>query len=258
MRRAELLSEPENRIETAPSSSATEPLKLHLGCGNQRITGYVNCDLYETRATDRVFDCTSLWPFDTGSVSTIYCSHMLEHLHDFRAFFREAHRVLRPDGNLQIRVPYGGHHAAYWDVEHVRPWYAETFCFLQPGYSQSVGNHQHDGWQHFFSVEDCVLRVTDRLTPFLRWRLLRALILPYLDMVHNAVEELWVYLAPLKTEAQITQWLTMHSGNAISARYSIYRHHVERRQLGANEIAEFVDWRRELRWNGFHAWWNAK
>lgn len=246
--------EPPNRIATASPSSPTEPLKLHIGCGNQRLEGYVNCDLNETGVTDAVFDCTSLWPFPTDSVSTIYCSHTLEHLHDYAAFFKEAHRVLRADGNLQIRVPYGGHKAAYWDLTHVRPWYAEAFCFLQPGYCAAVGNPQHTAWTHFFSVEDVILRVTARLLPVLKWRLLRMLLLPWLDMVQNGVEEMWVYLIPLKTEQAVADWSAIHSGNAIGCRYSVYRHHLENRALRAHEIAEFVDWRKEMQWNGFHNW----
>src|SRR3989304_3079004 len=101
MRKAAWFSEPQNVIG-APPKSSSEPLKLHIGCGVQRLRDYINCDLHETSATDQVFDCTSLWPFPTDSVSTIYCSHTLEHLQDYQAFFKEAHRVLRPDGNLQI------------------------------------------------------------------------------------------------------------------------------------------------------------
>lgn len=253
MHKVALSSEPANRIGTAPPSSG-EPLKLHIGCGHHRIAGYVNCDLHETDVTDQVFDCTSLWPFETNSASTIYCSHTLEHLHDYAAFFKEAHRVLRPDGNLQIRVPYGGHKAAYWDLTHVRPWYAESFCFLQPGYAQAVGNVQHHAWTHCFSVEDCVLRVTDRLTPLLRWRLLRRWLIPWLDLLQNTVEEMWVYLIPLKTTQQIADWSALHPGNAINARYCLYRHHLERRRLGAHEVAEFADLHREIHWNGFHSW----
>ena len=250
-----LLSEPVSLIEPALKPSLGEPLKLHLGCGNQRIAGYVNCDLHPTTATERVFDCTTPWPFADDCASTIYSSHHLEHLIDFKTFFREAHRVLRPDGNLQIRVPYGGHRAAYWDIEHVRPWYAETFCFLQPGYYQAIGNAQHAGWSHFFSIEDVVLRITDKLTPLLRHRLLRRLLLPWLEHFHDTIEEMWVYLIPLKTSAQVADWSQSHPGHCVPARYSIYRHHLERRPLGAQELAEFVDWRRDQLWNGFHHWW---
>src|SRR5262249_13769929 len=160
-----------------------EPLKLHIGCGNDRLDGFVNCDLYETQATDRIFDCQERWPFEDDSASTIYCSHMLEHLPNFKGFFMEAHRVLKPGGNLQIRVPYGGHRAAYWDIEHVRPWYAETFCFLQPGYAKSIKNAQHNAWKHFFSIEDCILRVEKQFAPLLRWRWLRRRILPWLHLL---------------------------------------------------------------------------
>ena len=246
--------EPANGIETGLSSSATEPMKVHIGCGNHRLRGYVNCDLYKTGATDHVFDCQGPWPFPDNSVSTIYCAHTLEHLPNFKAFFMEAHRVLRPDGNLQLRVPYGGHKAAYWDIEHVRPWFLETFCFLQPGYNVQIGNHQHDGWTHFFSIDDAVLRITDRMAPILRWWLLRVLLLPWLDLLPNTIEELWVYLTPLKTPERVAEWSALHPGNSVCGRYSLYRHHLERRALGAHEAAEFVDWRKEMLWNGFHHW----
>lgn len=252
MPRAELFSEPLNVIGAAPSRS--NELKIHIGCGQHKIAGYINCDLYPTKAADRVFDCQQHWPFPNNCASTIYCSHTLEHLADYEAFFREAHRVLRPDGNLQIRVPYGGHKAAYWDPTHLRPWYAETFCFLQPGYSQSVGNAQHHRWHHYFSVEDAVLRVTGRLIPILKWKLLRRLLLPWLDLFNNAVEELWVYLIPLKTPEAVKAWLAERPGNAICSRYSVYKHHLEERALQAHEVIEFVDWRREMLWNGFHIW----
>lgn len=236
------------------SKSENEPLKLHIGCGVQRLRGYVNCDLFQTSAADQVFDCTSLWPFPSDSASTIYCSHTLEHLQDYQAFFKEAHRVLRADGNLQIRVPYGGHRSAYWDLSHVRPWYAETFCFLQPGYDKAVGNIQHAEWTHFFSVEDVILRVSARLIPLLRWSLLRKVLLPWIDMIQDSVEELWVYLIPLKTEEAVKEWMALRPGNAIGARYSTYRHHLEGRPLGPHEAAEFVDWRKDMIWNGYHSW----
>lgn len=249
-----LSSEPANVIAPESSLSATKPLKVQIGCGHHRLDGYINCDLYRTDATDKVFDCTSTWPFKTNSVETIYCSHTLEHLHDYRTFFQEAHRVLTPGGNLQLRLPYGGHKAAYWDLTHVRPWYAESFCFLQPGYGTAIGNVQHQDWSHFFSVEDVVLRVTARLLPVLRWTLLRKLLLPWLDLVNNSIEEMWVYLRPLKTDQAVAEWSALHPGNAICARYSVYRHHLENRRMGAHEVAEFVDWRREMQWNGFHNW----
>ena len=251
-----LSSEPPNVIG-AQRNLLTDPLKLHIGCGNQRLEGYINCDLFQTIAAERLFDCTKRWPFPDDSTSTIYCSHTLEHLHDYQGFFREAHRVLRPNGNLQIRVPYGGHKAAYWDLTHVRPWYGESFCFLQPGYAQAVGNAQHNDWASHFSIEDVILRVTAKFIPILRWKLGRTMLLPWLQHLQDAVEEMWVLLAPLKTEQQISEWSSMHQGNAFPARYCVYRHHLERRPQG-NDLAEFVNLSHEIHWNGFHNWVNVK
>lgn len=236
-------SERQNGIEREWLRLANEPLKLHLGCGDHRIPGYVNCDLHQTSAADVTFDCEMVWPIPANSVSTIYCSHLLEHLTDFRQFFREAHRVLRPDGTIQIRVPFAGHRMAHVDITHVTFWYAESFCFLQPGYSASVHNAQHNDWRHFFSVEDCVSRVTPKLTPFLKYRWLRRRILPLLRYFTDVVEELWVMMIPLKTTQQIEDWKVMHRGNSVANRYSMYRHDLEGRLLGEDESCELVDWR---------------
>src|SRR3990167_653820 len=228
-------------------------LRLHIGCGPQRMDGFVNCDLYPSSATDLLFDCTKRWPFPDNSASIIYSSHTLEHLDDFKSFFREAHRVLREDGNMQIRVPYGDHRSAWWDVEHRRPWHAETFCFLQPGYREATGNAQHAGWTHFFSIEDVVLRVSARFVKILRWRLGRWLLLPYLDCLQNSIEELWVYLTPIKTPERQMMWRKTRAGNAVPCRYGAYRHHIENRPQGSHELPELVDWGFRAFYNGYHS-----
>lgn len=56
-----------------------EPLRLHLGCGNNRLEGYVNIDLRMTAATDIVSDITRL-PFRNNSVKRIELYHVIEHL----------------------------------------------------------------------------------------------------------------------------------------------------------------------------------
>lgn len=249
---ASFLAHPNEGI--AQPKSSGEPLKLHIGCGPQRLDGFVNCDESPSSATDVLFDCTKRWPFPDNSASIVYSSHTLEHLTDFKGFFREAWRVLREDGSLQIRVPYGDHRSAWWDIEHRRPWHAETFCFLQPGYREATGNAQHAGWTHFFSIDDALLRVSARFVPILKWRLGRWLLLPYLDCLQNSIEELWVYLTPLKTSQKVMDWRKMRAGNAVPCRYGAYRHHIEFRPQGAHEVPELVNWGFRTFYNGFHSW----
>jgi predicted SAM-dependent methyltransferase len=83
-----------------------ERRKLHLGCGNNRLEGYVNIDWRKTRATDLVCDIKKL-PYPDGSISSIETYHVIEHLprHDLPKALREWHRVLAPGGRLVIECP---------------------------------------------------------------------------------------------------------------------------------------------------------
>ena len=45
-------------------------------------------------------------PFPDNSVDTVYSSHMLEHVTDFRATVRDWHRVVRPGGFIVCVVPH--------------------------------------------------------------------------------------------------------------------------------------------------------
>ena len=45
-------------------------------------------------------------PLSDESVDTVYSSHMLEHVHDFRAIIRDWHRVVRPGGFIVCVVPH--------------------------------------------------------------------------------------------------------------------------------------------------------
>ncbi len=83
----------------------TAPLYLHIGCGNQRLEGWVNVDLQNLPAVDVVADVTEGLPF-TGAAA-VFAEHFLEHLrldHGL-AFLRETHRVLAPGGWLRLSTP---------------------------------------------------------------------------------------------------------------------------------------------------------
>ena len=45
-------------------------------------------------------------PFPDESVDTVYSSHMLEHVTDFRATICDWHRVVRPGGFIVCMVPH--------------------------------------------------------------------------------------------------------------------------------------------------------
>jgi spore maturation protein CgeB/predicted SAM-dependent methyltransferase len=80
-------------------------LKLHVGCGNNLLPGYVNIDKYNRQA-DRLLDASQL-DYPDGSVSEILTSHMIEHvpLSELQAMLLEWKRLLKPGGRLTIRCP---------------------------------------------------------------------------------------------------------------------------------------------------------
>ena len=83
------------------------PIRLNLGCGNDIKKGYVNIDKYNnTGLVDSQDDLGDL-SYPDGRVDEIYTSHVFEHIgiNDMYGVMEEWRRVLRPNGELIIRIP---------------------------------------------------------------------------------------------------------------------------------------------------------
>lgn len=82
---------------------------LDIGCGRKKIAGAIGVDFSSMSDADIVIDLNhERLPFDDSSVDFIYSSHALEHL-SLDGFFHvmnEAYRVLRPEGQFKVVVPY--------------------------------------------------------------------------------------------------------------------------------------------------------
>jgi predicted SAM-dependent methyltransferase len=81
------------------------PTRLHIGCGQQAIAGWINIDNQGLPGVDQVLDVRHGLPF--ADVATIYAEHFLEHisLEDGLAFLVECRRVLSEDGVLRLSTP---------------------------------------------------------------------------------------------------------------------------------------------------------
>jgi predicted SAM-dependent methyltransferase len=79
--------------------------RLHLGCGDMVLPGWINCDLYDPHAEVRC-DVRKL-PFGDETVDEIYNAHLIEHFDYFegQALVDEWKRVLKPGGRLSIETP---------------------------------------------------------------------------------------------------------------------------------------------------------
>lgn len=85
-------------------------MKLHIGCGEVIIPGWVNCDVRPLDHVDIVAPAHALGLPD-GVVDEIYACHVLEHFGfgvctpSFTDVLFEWRRVLKPGGTLRVSVP---------------------------------------------------------------------------------------------------------------------------------------------------------
>lgn len=109
--------------------NGTVPLKLDLGCGDNKAEGYLGVDIAKTASTDYIFDLTLFpWPIDDAVVDELRCCHFFEHLTGAQRmlFMDECWRVLKPDAQLLIVVPYWSSMRSIQDPTHQWPPVCET------------------------------------------------------------------------------------------------------------------------------------
>lgn len=111
----------------APQLKQTIPpgSKLHIGCGDQDIPGYIGCDL---RLLPHVQLVCRAWEVSgfCQQLSEIYSRHMLEHLTlaEARLTLRDWYAALAPGGAVKIEVPNLEFAMRQWQRAH---WHSAAF-----------------------------------------------------------------------------------------------------------------------------------
>jgi predicted SAM-dependent methyltransferase len=82
-------------------------IKLHLGCGEKFIPGFIHVDSRKFSHIDYVASADKLNMFKDNSADLIYACHILEHFkrNQIEAVLKEWYRVLKPNGVLRLAVP---------------------------------------------------------------------------------------------------------------------------------------------------------
>ena len=80
--------------------------KLHLGCGDIVLEGWVNLDI-DSPVADILHDLTKPLPFADASVRYVFAEHMIEHIEyaEAESLLRECRRVLAPGGAVRMTTP---------------------------------------------------------------------------------------------------------------------------------------------------------
>ncbi|MDG2286926.1 MAG: methyltransferase domain-containing protein [Alphaproteobacteria bacterium] len=115
-------------------------MKLNIGCGFNKLDGYINVDQFPECNPDVLWNLEETpWPFEESSVDELVAHHVLEHLGQetkvFFAIFKELYRLMRDDGVIRITVPHPHHPTFLSDPTHVRAFTGNTFEMMnrKPG-----------------------------------------------------------------------------------------------------------------------------
>lgn len=97
--------------------------KLHLGCGNNILPGFINVDKYG--APDILKDLELLpWEWDNDSIEEVLMTHVLEHLGQttevYLGIWKEIYRVCKSNALIKITVPHYKHEFFFDDPTHIR------------------------------------------------------------------------------------------------------------------------------------------
>lgn len=82
-----------------------EDLRLDIGCGRWKKTGFIGVDIDPESKADILHDVNKGLPFEDNTVVEIYCSHFLEHVQSAFCFIDEMHRVCKNGAKITIIIP---------------------------------------------------------------------------------------------------------------------------------------------------------
>ena len=112
-------------------------IRLDIGCGENKQPGFVGMDIRKCDAVDIVWDAQDFpYPLPDNICLQILLSHLWEHIEPKNRIklMDELWRIMKPEGQLLISVPYYLSFGAYQDPTHYPCPNEATFTYFDPGY----------------------------------------------------------------------------------------------------------------------------
>ena len=92
---------------------------LDVGCGNNKTPGCTGIDIIPLEQVDIVHNLDSFpWPITDSEFDSVITNHYLEHCKDIVKTLEELHRIVKPGGEIIIRVPHYASDNFHTDLTH--------------------------------------------------------------------------------------------------------------------------------------------
>ena len=171
--RAHYRATSENKlISTYLANNAVK--RLHIGCGRNILTDWLNSDYYPSKRNIIHLDATKRFPFEANTFDYVFSEHMIEHLKftDGLYMLKECNRILKTNAIIRISTPnlkfivdlYSNPKTEL--QEHYIKWASDKF--VKNGYyfdTMVINNFVRD-WGHLFIYDDKTLHHSLELAGF--------------------------------------------------------------------------------------------
>lgn len=129
-------------------------MKLHLGCGRNKLKGYLNCDISRDVRPDKILDLEKKLPFKDDTVDEILIEHVLEHIRNFIPLMHEFYRVCKKGAKIIIKVPFYLSCEQNSDSTHVRSFSPFSFDYFDADSRIGIYSHEVGARKTLFKVNN--------------------------------------------------------------------------------------------------------
>ncbi len=121
-----------------------DELRLNLGCGMNRLDGYVNVDRFGEPDVRHDLEVVP-WPWPDDSANEVVLCHVLEHLgrdpQVYLGVMKELYRVCRDGAAIHVIVPHHRHDNFFNDPTHVRAVTADGMTLFSQRLNRDWARH---------------------------------------------------------------------------------------------------------------------